>query len=86
MYCRKMVCNKLRRIGEGCWLQDGSTDWLSADSKAGCDGLDLWRSKWYVCSSIHRHAHDHQADSSQRQWLHCLELCTYAPCKGVCWY
>ena len=48
MCCRKMVCNKLRRIGEGCWLQDGSTDWLSADSKSGCDGLDLWRSKWCV--------------------------------------
>ena len=47
-----MVCNKLRRIGEGCWLQDGCTDWLSADSKAGCDGLDLWRSKWCVCLAV----------------------------------
>jgi hypothetical protein len=43
-----MVCNKLRRIGEGCWLKDGSTDWLGADSKSGCEGLELWRSKWCV--------------------------------------
>lgn len=47
--CRKMVCNKLRRIGEGCWSQDGSTDWLGADSKADCTGLELWRTKWCVC-------------------------------------
>ena len=65
------MCNKLRRIGEGCWLQDGSTDWLSADSKAGCDGLDLWRSKWCVRFSDCADAAPGQlADSSERQ-QHC---------------
>lgn len=44
--CRKMVCNKLRRIGEGCWAQDGSTDWVGGNDAAGCDGLELYRTKW----------------------------------------
>lgn len=63
--CRKMVCNKLRRIGEGCWAKDGSTDRLFFDNKTGCTELELWRTKWCVHQLNAFHRLYHVADATQ---------------------